>query len=92
VFRSLDGGKTWVDRSGNLPDTAVNAIVVDPKNARAVYLATDHGVYRSSNAGVSWSRFGNGLPNAIVGDLILHAGTRVLRAGTRGRGAWELSL
>jgi photosystem II stability/assembly factor-like uncharacterized protein len=92
VFRSTDSGKTWVDRSANLPDIAVNAIVVDPKNSRTIYLATDQGVWRSSNAGVSWSSFSNGLPNVIVGDLILHAASRTLRAGTRSRGAWELSL
>jgi photosystem II stability/assembly factor-like uncharacterized protein len=92
VFRSTDAGKTWVDRSANLPDIAVNAIVVDPKDSKRIYLATDQGVWRSTNAGVSWSAFSNGLPNVIVGDLILHAGGRRLLAGTRSRGAWELSL
>jgi photosystem II stability/assembly factor-like uncharacterized protein len=92
VFRSTNGGTTWANRSGNLPDIAVNALVVDPKNAKVVYAATDSGVWRTRNSGSSWSDFSNGLPNAIVGDLVLHAASRVLRAGTRARGAWELSL
>ena len=92
VFRSTDSGKTWVDRTANLPDIAVNAIVVDPKSSKVIYLATDQGVWRSNNAGVSWSSFSNGLPNVIVGDLLLHAASRTLRAGTRSRGAWELTL
>ncbi|HEY2928495.1 WD40/YVTN/BNR-like repeat-containing protein [Piscinibacter sp.] len=92
VFRSLNGGRSWSDRSGNLPDVAVNALVVDPKNTSVVYAASDRGVLRTRNSGGAWSDFSNGLPNAIVGDLVLHAASRVLRAGTRSRGAWELSL
>jgi photosystem II stability/assembly factor-like uncharacterized protein len=92
VFRSTNSGAAWVDRSANLPDLAVNALVVDPKNPKAIYVATDRGVYRSLNAGGTWRDFSNGLPHVIVGDLILHATSRVLRAGTRSRGAWEISL
>jgi hypothetical protein len=67
-------------------------LVVDPKNTSVVYAASDRGVLRTRNSGGAWSDFSNGLPNAIVGDLVLHAASRVLRAGTRSRGAWELSL
>ncbi|HJW12780.1 MAG TPA: hypothetical protein VJ598_13375, partial [Albitalea sp.] len=84
--------KRWTSRSGNLPDIAVNALVVDPKNTKVVYAATDSGVWRTRTAGASWHHFSNGLPNAIVGDLLLHAASRVLRAGTRSRGAWEVSV
>ena len=92
VFRSQDGGKTFSNCNSNLPDIAVNALVVDTKNTDTVYLATDRGVYRSIDAGDSWSDFSNGLPHVIVGELILHSGSRLLRAGTRSRGAWELNL
>jgi ligand-binding sensor domain-containing protein len=92
VFRSTNGGTSWTDRSGNLPATAVNALVVDPKNSRRLFIGTDRGVWRTTNSGTSWTGYSNGLPNAIVGDLILHAATRVLRAGTRSRGAWEVTV
>ncbi len=92
VFRSLNGGATWTDRSGNLPDIPVNAIVVDPKNTSRVFAATDHGVYRTNNAGTKWHDYSNGLPNVVVGDLLLHERLRVLRAGTRNRGAWEVQI
>jgi hypothetical protein len=92
VFRSLNGGKTFSDRTGNLPDMAVNALVVDPKNSSQLFVATDRGVWRSKNSGGAWAAFNNGLPSVIVGDLILHAATRKLRAGTRARGAWEVDV
>ena len=92
VFRSLNAGKTFADRSGTLPDMAVNALVVDPQNSSRLFLATDRGVWQTRNSGAAWSEFNNGLPNIIVGDLLLHKATRRLRAGTRSRGAWEINL
>lgn len=92
VFRSTNGGSSWTDRSGNLPDIPVNAIVVDPQELTRLFAATDHGVYQTLNAGTKWTDFGNGLPNVVVGDLILHERLRLLRAGTRNRGAWEVDV
>lgn len=89
---SKDSGASFTDCTGDLPDIAVNAFVVDPINTKTIYLATDHGVYRSLNSGKNWVRFSNGLPNVIVGDILLHATSRLLRIGTRARGAWELSI
>jgi len=92
VFRSTNGGKSWTNRTSNLPDIPVNAIVVDPKDHTHIYAATDNGVYRTRNSGTTWAGFSNGLPNAVVGDLILHERRRLLRAGTRSRGAWEVAI
>ncbi|PYK47691.1 MAG: hypothetical protein DME51_13180 [Verrucomicrobia bacterium] len=92
VFRSTNSGKSWSDRTGNIPDIPVNAIVIDPKNHRRIFAATDHGVYQSKNSGSKWTDFSNGLPNAVVGDMILHERRRVLRIGTHNRGAWEVDI
>ena len=92
VLRSQDGGRTWHDRSSSLPDIPVNAISVDPTDRSHIYSASDHGVYRSEDAGNSWADFSNGLPNVVVGDLIFHERLRLLRAGTRSRGIWEIAI
>ena len=92
VFRSANGGAAWTNRTGNLPDIPVNALVVDPQNLTHVYAATDNGVYRSTDAGGKWIDFSNGLPNALVGDLLFHSRLRLLRAGTRNRGCWEVRV
>ena len=85
VFFSTNGGLTWSDRSGNLPATAVNAIAIDPEDARHIFVATDLGLFESADAGAHWRDSGKGLPNAIAGDLVMHAQSRPLRAATRGR-------
>ena len=92
VLQSTDDGASWLNRSSTLPDIPINAIVVDPKDAARIFAASDHGVYQTVDGGSSWSTFSNGLPNVVVSDLILHESRRLLRAGTKSRGAWEVSI
>ena len=92
VFSSADGGTTWTDRSAGLPGLPMNAVCVDPGNASRVWVAADIGVYQTLDGGASWSPFGTSLPNVLVADLIFHPHSRVLRAGTRNRGVWEIPV
>lgn len=93
VFRSDDGGAAWTDcTTTGLPNLPINAIEVDPWNRQRVWAAADLGVYQSTNSGASWADFSNALPNAYVGDLAFHPHARVLRAGTRNRGVWEIPI
>jgi photosystem II stability/assembly factor-like uncharacterized protein len=91
VFQTLDGGSTWVDISGNLPNIPVNDIVVDPDRDGTLYIGTDVGVYVSLNGGEAWFPFGSDLPNGPVLSLKLHA-SGILRAATHGRSVWDLDL
>jgi hypothetical protein len=92
VFRSDDGGTSWADRTAGLPVLPINAVAVDDNNPGRVWVAADLGVHQSRDGGVTWSLFSNGLPNAFVGDLVYHQHARVLRAGTRNRGVWEIPV
>jgi photosystem II stability/assembly factor-like uncharacterized protein len=92
-----DGVAKWIDISGindggQLPNTPVNAIAIEPKKPETIYVGTDVGVFRTINNGESWTKFGKGLPTCAVFDLRLHEPTRLLRAVTHGRGMWELKL
>ncbi|HET6966052.1 MAG TPA: hypothetical protein VFH58_14855 [Acidimicrobiales bacterium] len=89
VYETTDGGATWTNISGNLPDIPGNALVMD-KGALA--LATDAGVYTAAVGGgatTQWSRLGSGLPNASVDDLTLGPDGNVY-AATHGRGIWKI--
>ena len=85
-------GHLWTDVSAGLPAIPGNAIEVDPWNSNRVWVAMDLGVYQSLNAGASWADFSASLPNAIIGDIVFHPHARVLRAGTRNRGVWEIPV
>jgi photosystem II stability/assembly factor-like uncharacterized protein len=92
VFKTTNGGSSWTDISGNLPNTEVTSIAIDPDVANTYYVGTDVGAFYTSNGGTTWSVLGTGLPNVGVMSLAFQHATRTLVAGTHGRSAWSLSL
>ena len=56
VFKTTDGGATWDSACAGLPDAAtIDAIGVNPGNPDIVLAAASSGVYRSTDAGASWT-------------------------------------
>ncbi|KAJ9638751.1 hypothetical protein H2199_006611 [Coniosporium tulheliwenetii] len=92
VYRSTDGGDTWTDVSGDLPDVVGNSVAVDPSNSSILYLATDTGVFRTTNGGTNWLAFDNGIPNVPCTGLIVDVSSKMLYCGTFGRGAYKLDI
>lgn len=91
------GVATWTNISGTgagttLPNIPVNALAIDPAAPDTYYIATDVAAFRTTNGGTTWTQFSQGLPNCAVFDLRLHHPSRLLRAGTHGRGMWERKL
>jgi titin len=89
VFETTNGGQSWTDISGNLPDLPVDAIALDPRSG-TLYLGTDMGVYASDNGGATWQVFGTGLPNVHVSAVVLNPTDNLLAVATYGRGVWEI--
>jgi photosystem II stability/assembly factor-like uncharacterized protein len=86
VYCSDDYGITWKRLGLDLPLEAVNAIREDPKWANILYVATDGGVYASTNGGESFVQFTNGLPKGIpVHDLTIQERENEIILGTHGR-------
>jgi hypothetical protein len=69
----------------------VNTVVVDPGSSSTVYAGTHLGVYRSTDGGATWARFGAGLPLVNVTDVEVLPDSSLVRAATFGRSAWELA-
>jgi photosystem II stability/assembly factor-like uncharacterized protein len=91
VFESTNGGSSWTDISGNLPDAPSDDLVL--VNGKLV-LATDLGVFVASagqGTATTWSRFGSGLPNASTNDLTLTPDGKSIVAATHGRGLWQIA-
>lgn len=94
LWKSINGGTTWtaIDSaaSGFPNGVPVNSIQADPTDAQYLYAGTHLGVYRSTNGGSSWTRFGTGLPLVNVTDLYIAPDSSLVRAATFGRSVWEL--
>jgi photosystem II stability/assembly factor-like uncharacterized protein len=88
AYKTSDGGESWFDISGDLPDIPANAIVPSRTDSNAVFLATDIGVWYTINGGTNWKQFGNGLPNVVSYDMKLTPENRLI-VGTFGRGIWS---
>jgi photosystem II stability/assembly factor-like uncharacterized protein len=74
VYRSDDGGDSWIDIAAGLPSQFGFPLVAHPTRADTAYLIpleSDHfrvppegatKVWRTRDAGTSWEALGNGLP------------------------------
>ncbi|MFD7324343.1 glycosyl hydrolase [Streptomyces sp. NPDC059875] len=90
VYRRGVTDTVWTSRSNGLAQAnPINSIVIDPANANRLFCGGDIGVFRTEDAGLTWLPWDQGLPNAPVFDLVLHAKSRLLRAATHGRSVWE---
>ena len=81
VFKSEDGGATWIAASNGLPLPAqVTALIADPDGGILVGLYPG-GVFRTTDGGDNWSEFNEGIP---IGDD--ESGSKDLSIG----GFWHL--
>jgi hypothetical protein len=89
VFESADGGATWTDISGDLPDAPARDLVLD--QGGNLVLATDVGVFTAGPSGGTWSQLGSRLPHAVIDDLSFYPNGTTILAATHGRGLWSLA-
>ncbi|MGB9831767.1 MAG: VPS10 domain-containing protein, partial [Fervidicoccus fontis] len=101
VFKSTDGGLNWVKIDNGLPKVSPSeflyyeSLAIDPTNTQIIYAGTDvsgadHGIFKSTNGGKSWTKINNGLKNNPYGDMALRVydiaidptNTKVIYAGT----------
>jgi hypothetical protein len=91
VYETTNGGKTWTNISGNLPDIASDALVIV---GHRLALATDSGVYAAAvgqGTHTMWDRLGSGLPNTSVNDITVGPDGYIY-AATHGRGVWRIQF
>ncbi|GMU95763.1 T9SS type A sorting domain-containing protein [Ignavibacterium album] len=67
VFRSTDGGNTFINITGTLPDRYPDDIAVDPNDSKTLYIVfsgfgTSH-LFKSTDAGDNWIDIGSSLPD-----------------------------
>ncbi len=91
VFLSTNGGASWSNRSGNLPDLPVNAGIINPANPNHVVVGTDLGIFETLDGGTTWTQQNAGLANVQVVDIDQRTGDGILVAATHGRGMFKSS-
>lgn len=92
LYKTTDGGESWENVLEISEDTGVNEVVLDPNNPDIVFASTyqrrrrvgqligggpESGIYKSTDAGNSWTELTNGLPDTDMGRIALAIDDRV---------------
>jgi photosystem II stability/assembly factor-like uncharacterized protein len=88
VFKSVDGGMTWVKTSNGLGDLYINSLAIDPQNANILYAGTyNDEIYKTTNAGETWSHSSQGVQDgAIIYTIAIDPyNPDIIYIGTRGK-------
>jgi len=84
LFKTTDGGKTWKNILSISENTGVTDVAMDPQNPDVLYAASyqrrrhvwtlinggpESAIYKSTDAGASWTKLRAGLPNVDLGRI-----------------------
>src|SRR5450755_430106 len=99
LFKSTDGGASWIRLGSPYPSNApsnaniffrqvINVVIVDPANSQTIYLASNSGLFVSTDGGLNWTQ--GTVPFGDVRSLVLDPtsppAARILYAGVTGVG------
>lgn len=90
VYFSNNGGSSWTNITGSLPNVPVRCISVGSSADNGIYLGTDIGIYYRKDPMSDWIYFSNHLPNTKIVDIEISGG--YVYAGTHGRGIWRSTI
>lgn len=87
IFESTNGGRTWRNITGNLPDAPGNGVAMVSGN---LYLGTDVGVFIAKQSDPAMWRRVPGLTNSAAVSVRPVPGANAAVVGTHGRGIWRV--
>ena len=83
VFKSTDGGASWLQSNTGMGDVSIRAVAINPLTSSLVYAGP--GFYRSSDGGAHWVSAQSGLTNTGVNAIVVNPITpTTLFVGTGG--------
>ena len=64
LFKSVNGGESWENINGNLPDLQYNAFLVHPFDDKTMVAATaeGYGIFMTNDGGKNWWRWDEAMP------------------------------
>ena len=90
VLKSTDGGDSFNDITGNLPNIPKLEIEHQGRHSdNPLFVGTSIGVYRIDDTLTEWEVFENNLPNTPITDLEINLEDGNITAATYGRGIWQ---
>lgn len=84
VYKTTDGGNTWIKVLSISENTGINDLIMDPRNPEIIYAAAhqrrrhvwtyidggpESAIHKSDDGGKSWKKLSNGLPSGQIGRI-----------------------
>lgn len=91
VWYTSNGGASWKDKEGTLPDMPVKCLLQNPLARNEVIIGTELGIWATKNFNEdapSWTSSNNGMRDVKVVDLDLRTSDNNILATTHGRGVF----
>ncbi len=93
VYQSTDGGNSWINISGDLPDDGGSFVIrEDHTNPNLLFVGTERGLWISIHGGNRWVRLKNNLPTAGIRDMELVPQAKEAVVATYGRSIYILDI
>ncbi len=95
VWETEDGGSSWVNKEGNLPDMPVRWALYNPNDRNQVLLATEVGVWSTDNlaaSSVDWDPTNTGLANVRCDMMQIRSTDNMIAIATHGRGLFTTDV
>jgi photosystem II stability/assembly factor-like uncharacterized protein len=70
VFKSTDGGSTWIPKNNGLHIQTIKTIEIDSISGTIYLGAYDDGIYKSTDEGESWLKISQGINQSSFWDLV----------------------
>jgi len=99
IWQSLNGGQTWQEHEGNLPDMPIRWAIYHPLNSGQAMIATETGIWSTNTlreSNTAWSPANEGMGNVRVDMLRIRENDLTVLAATHGRGVftthWDVDI
>ncbi len=95
IYESTDGGNSWNNIEGDLPDMPVRWVVFNPHNAEQALIATELGIWSTnkiSGESTIWQPSNGGLANVRTDMIKIRESDHMMLAATHGRGLFTTNF
>ncbi|KAA3611158.1 MAG: T9SS C-terminal target domain-containing protein [Calditrichaeota bacterium] len=95
VWETTDGGTSWSDCEGDLPDMPIRWALINPDNEKEVLLATELGVWSTdmlNGTETKWEPANASQANVRTDMLKTRSSDNLVIAATHGRGLWSTDV
>jgi photosystem II stability/assembly factor-like uncharacterized protein len=88
IYKTTDGGKTWIEIVKGLPNDPINVVKEDPIRKGLLFAGSERAVYVSFDDGANWQSLRLNMPATSIRDLVIKDDDLII--GTHGRSFWIL--